>query len=402
MISKRARSMEASGIRKAFDLGARLKNPLNLSIGQPDFDVPEETKRVAIEAIKAGRNAYAPSAGLPEARSALQAHIGRRYGWEPEDVIVTAGVSGGLALAMLATLDPGDEILVPDPYFVSYKQLPAVCGARPVFYDVHPDWKVDAGKVEGLVTPRTKVLLVNSPANPTGAALSEEELRGLAEVARRHDLLVLSDEVYDDFYYDGPAPPTFGKLWAKTLVLNGFSKSQAMTGWRVGWAAGPRELVAEMTKINQFTFVTVPPAFQLAAAASLTGRQSAVGGGRKSKSLPPDATHRLLPTAHRLPTPAAGHLDAYRAKRDLICGKLAGRFEFRRPGGAFYLFPKAPWGTGTEFVAAAIEERVLTIPGNVFSERDTHFRISFAAPDAVLEEAGDILARLAERGPAKA
>lgn len=382
MISRRARSMEASGIRKAFDLGARLENPLNLSIGQPDFDVPEATKKVALAAIKAGRNAYAPSAGLPEMKSALKAHIDRRYGWAPEEVIVTAGVSGGLALAMLATLDPGDEILVPDPYFVSYKQLPAMCGARPVFYDLHPDWKVDAAAVDKLVSPRTKVLLVNSPANPTGAALSEEELRGLAEVARRHDLLVLSDEVYDDFHYDGPAPPTFARLWSKTLVLNGFSKSQAMTGWRVGWAAGPRDLVAEMTKINQFTFVTVPPPFQLAAAAALTPSP--------------------LPGGEGVGVRAAGHLDEYRAKRDLICGKLAGRFEFRRPGGAFYLFPRAPWGTGTEFVAAAIERRVLTIPGNVFSERDTHFRISFAAPDAVLEEAGDILRGLAERGPGKA
>ena len=398
MISRRAAAMESSGIRKVFDLAATVKKPLNLSIGQPDFDVPEPWKRVAVEAIRAGRNAYAPTAGIPELRQALAAHLQRRYGWKPEDLVVTAGVSGGLALAMLSTLDPGDEVLVPDPYFVSYKQLPLMCGARPVFYDVYPDWRIDAARVEKLVTPRTKVLLVNAPANPTGAVASSAELRALAEIAGRHDLLVLADEVYDDFCYDGAAPfdkpfdrltvpstveglkalsyvegpPTFAKLWPKTLVLNGFSKSQAMTGWRVGWAAGPRELVAAMIKVQQFTYVTVPPAFQLAAAESL-----GAGG-----------------------LPAAGHLDEYRAKRELACAALAGAFEFTRPGGAFYIFAKAPWGTGTEFAAAAVRERVLVIPGCVFSERDSHFRISFAAPDAVLEEACAILCKLARRGPA--
>lgn len=371
MISKRAESMEASGIRKVFDLATKVKNPLNLSIGQPDFDVPEEAKRCAIEAIRGGKNAYAPSGGTPELRSALTAHIRARYEWAPEDLMVTAGVSGGLALAMLAALDPGDEILVPDPYFVSYKQLPAMCGAKPVFYNTYPDWRIDAARVEKLVTPRTRALLVNTPANPTGFAASEAELRALAEVARRHDLLVLSDEVYDDFYFDGPAPMTFARLWPKTLVMNGFSKSQAMTGWRVGWAAGPRELVGAMTKIAQFTFVTVPPPFQLAAAGSLGSKAG----------------------------PAAGHFAEYAAKRELACKKLSGAFEFTKPGGAFYIFVKAPWGTGTEFATAAVNERVLVIPGNVFSERDTHFRVSFAAPDAVLEEAGDILCRLARRGP---
>jgi len=371
MISRRAAAMESSGIRKVFDLAATVKNPLNLSIGQPDFDVPEPWKQVAVEAIRAGRNAYAPTAGIPELRKALAAHLEGRYGWRPEDLVVTAGVSGALALALLATLDPGDEVLVPDPYFVSYKQLPLMCGARPVFYDVYPDWRIDAAAVEKLVTPRTKVLLVNTPANPTGAAVSEAELRALAELARRHDLLVLADEVYDDFLYDGAAPPTFARLWPKTLVTNGFSKSQAMTGWRVGWAAGPRELIAAMTKVQQFTYVTVPPAFQLAAAESL-----GAGG-----------------------LPAAGHLDEYRAKRELACAGLAGAFEFTKPGGAFYIFAKAPWGTGTEFATAAVKERVLVIPGCVFSERDTHFRISFAAPDAVLEEACAILCRLAKRGP---
>ena len=205
MISKRAASMESSGIRKVFDLAAKVRSPLNLSIGQPDFDVPEVYKRTAVAAIAAGRNSYAPTGGIPELRSALAAHLGKRYAWKPEDLVVTAGVSGGLALAFLATLDPGDEVLLPDPYFVSYKQLPLMCGARPVFYSTYPDWRIDAGRVEALITPRTRALLVNSPANPTGAVAGEAVLGELADLARRHDLLVLSDEVYDDFCYE-PGP----------------------------------------------------------------------------------------------------------------------------------------------------------------------------------------------------
>ncbi len=370
MISERARNMDFSGIRKVFDLAREVESPLNLSIGQPDFDVEEDLKELAAEAIRAGRNKYAPTAGLPELREALRRHVSGRYGLEPEDLLVTAGVSGGLSLAMLALVQPGDEVLVPDPYFVSYKQLVHLAGGTPVFYDTYPEWKVDAAKVEALITPRTKVLLVNTPGNPTGAVIPRQQLEALAAVAEARGLVVISDEIYDDFFYDQEAAPSFGSLYPKTLVLNGFSKSQAMTGWRVGWAAGPAEIVAAMAKIQQFTFVTVPQPFQLAAMRALEA------GG----------------------PPAAGHLEEYRSKRDLLCGLLEPSFSLSRPGGAFYAFPQAPWGSASDFVAAAIAERVLAIPGSVFSERDTHFRLSFAAADDVIREGAAQLCRLAEKG----
>ncbi len=366
--------MDFSGIRKVFDLAREVENPLDLSIGQPDFDVADQLKAVALEALEAGRNKYAPTMGLPEFREAVGAHLKDRYGLAPGEFLITAGVSGGLALSMLALLEPGDEVLVPDPYFVSYKQLATLSGAKPVFYDIYPDWRPDASRIEPLVTERTKVLLVNSPSNPTGAVIAEDDLKGLADLARRHNLTVVSDEIYDDFFYDGEPVPSFGTLYPQTVVLNGFSKSQAMTGWRVGWAAGPKEIIAAMAKIQQFTFVTVPPPFQLAAAHSLRA-----GGA-----------------------PAAGHLEAYRAKRDLMHGLLAPRFELERPAGAFYAFPRAPWGTAREFVAAAIARRVLAIPGSVFSEKDSHFRLSFAANDEVIREGCGILCELAERGQSKA
>jgi aspartate aminotransferase/aminotransferase len=215
------------------------------------------------------------------------------------------------------------------------------------------------------------VLLVNSPGNPTGAVLEEGALKSLAELAAARDLVVVSDEIYDDFFYDSAPPPTFARLYPRTVVVNGFSKSQAMTGWRVGWAAGPAEVIEAMAKIQQFTFVTVPQPFQLAAAEALER------GG----------------------PPAAGHLEEYRAKRDLICELLAPGFDLVRPAGAFYAFPRAPWGTAGEFVAEAISNRVLAIPGSVFSEEDSHFRLSFAAPEDAIREGAGILCELAERGP---
>ncbi|MHC4916008.1 MAG: pyridoxal phosphate-dependent aminotransferase, partial [Planctomycetota bacterium] len=183
MISERARNMDFSGIRKVFELAREVESPLNLSIGQPDFDVDEALKGAAVEAIRAGRNKYAPTVGLPELRDALRRQISGRYGFEPEELLVTAGVSGGLSLAMLALVEPGDEVLVPDPYFVSYKQLTHLAGGTPVFYDVYPDWRIDPQRVAALVTPRTKLLLVNSPSNPTGGIIPEADLRALAAVA---------------------------------------------------------------------------------------------------------------------------------------------------------------------------------------------------------------------------
>ncbi len=371
MLSKRAQLMDFSGIRKVFDLGTKLENPINLSIGQPDFDVADELKSIAADAIDAGMNKYAPTTGLPPFREALREHIKNRYDHEPEDLLVTSGVSGGLALAMLALLEPGDQVLIPDPYFVSYKQLVHMTGAEPVFYNTYPDWQPDLGKMDRLVTDRTRALVVNSPSNPTGAVLSTAELEALAGFADGHKLTVISDEIYDEFFYEAGAAPSFATLYPQTVVLNGFSKSQAMTGWRVAWASGPEDIIGAMAKIQQFTFVTVPPPFQLAAA-------HAISSGSP---------------------PAAGHLEDYRRRRDLIFDLLRTDFDLQKPAGAFYAFPRAPWGTGEEFVTKAIEHRVLAIPGSVFSERDSHFRLSFAAPEEVIREGAAILCDLAGKKP---
>ena len=209
------------------------------------------------------------------------------------------------------------------------------------------------------------MLLINSPANPTGRTYSSEELRDIAEFAQRHNLLVVSDEIYDHFIYDQPHE-TFAKYYDKTLLLNGFSKSSAMTGWRVGYAAGPHEVIESMKTLQQYSFVCAPSFAQKAGIAALN-------------------------------LDISEYIDGYRAKRDLIYEGLKGHFEVEKPGGAFYIFPKAPGGDGVKFVEEAIANNVLIIPGNVFSEHNTHFRLSFAAPDEALHKGIEILQKLASQ-----
>ncbi len=362
-LAKRMAEVEASGIRRVFDLAAKIKNPCNLSIGQPDFDVPAPAKDAAVEAIRAGFNRYTITQGIPELRDGIRAKLKQSRGWEPEDVIITSGVSGALTLAVLAMVDPGDEVLVGDPYYLGYKQLLKLVGAKPVYIDTYPDFRLSPERLERAATPKTKLLFLNSPANPTGAVANEADLKGIAEVCRRRGISVISDEVYDAFSYEGPAA-SITKFMPEALVLNGFSKAYGMTGWRLGYAAGPKEILREMLKLQQITFVCAPSMTQKGAVAALN-----------------------LPTE--------SNIAAYRLKRDLIYEGLRGKFDVAKPAGAFYIFPKVPRGTDTEFVERAIAKECLIIPGSVFSERNTHFRISYATSEEQLRRGIDILNALA-------
>jgi aspartate aminotransferase/aminotransferase len=362
-LADRTRKIESSGIRKVFELARSLKDPVNLSIGQPHFDVPEPVKAAAHAAIDKGANAYTLTQGIPELRERILADVRARYCHSDREVVITSGTSGGLVLAALATLDPGDEAIVFDPFFVMYPHLVTLAGGVPVFVDTYPDFDIDVDRVRAALTPRTKLILVCSPANPTGKVLPPDTLRDLALLARERNVLLLSDEIYSAFCHDGPcrSPAEWNE---DVLVLDGFSKSHGMTGWRLGYAHGPRRLVHEMIKLQQFTFVCAPSVVQVAGIAALD--------------------HDV-----------AAYAADYRRKRDLIHEGLRDRYEIARPGGAFYLFPKAPWGTASEFVAEAIRNNLLCIPGNVFSRRDTHFRLSYAADDSTLERGIEILRRLA-------
>src|SRR4051812_41808507 len=200
-VSRRALGVDASGIRKVFDLAAKMKDPINLSIGLPDFDVPDVVKDAAIEAIRGGQNRYTQTQGIAPLRERLRKDLSREIGRDVGEVLITSGVSGGLLLAILAVIDPGDEAVFLDPYFVMYKHLLTVAGGKPVAVDSYPDFRFHADRVERAITKRTKMLMLNSPSNPTGTVLSEAEVRAAVEVARKHDLLILSDEIYEPFLY---------------------------------------------------------------------------------------------------------------------------------------------------------------------------------------------------------
>ena len=363
-LADRTRLFDSSGIRKVFDLAGELTDPINLSIGQPDFDVPAPVRQAAINAIQSRKNGYALTQGMPVLREKLQAEITRRYGHDGREVFVSSGTSGALMLALSVLVNPGDEVIVFDPYFVMYDALTAVVGGKVVYVDTYPDFRLDLSRVADAITPRTKAILFNSPANPTGAVAGEEEVRQLAQLAAERDVVLVSDEIYRAFCYDRPfvSPASYNP---QTLVIDGFSKTYAMTGWRVGFAHGPAAIIHEMTKLQQYSFVCAPQPFQWAAASAMEV----------------DMTTEI---------------EAYRRKRDLIVAGLADYYELIAPAGAFYAFPKLPWGSGLEFVARAIERhQLLVIPGSVFSRRDTHFRLSYAADDATLERGIEALRKLA-------
>ncbi|MFT3787566.1 MAG: aminotransferase class I/II-fold pyridoxal phosphate-dependent enzyme [Tepidisphaeraceae bacterium] len=385
LISQRALSIDASGIRKVFDLAAKMKDPINFSIGLPDFDVPEPAKLEAIDAIRRGDNRYTQTQGIAPLRERLRADLSREYGRDVGDVLITSGVSGGLLLTLSAVCDPGDEVIFLDPYFVMYKHLLSMINAKSVIVDSYPDFKFPADKVAAAITPRTKAIIVNSPSNPTGTLMSQQDVDAAVSLAKKHDLLILSDEIYEPFVYDEevgsgqyagaavgssdlhtahrPLPTKLASAlhaYEKTVVLRGFSKSHGMTGWRLGYAYGYEPVVAQMTKLQQYTYVCAPSAFQHAALKALD-------------------------------VPMTDAVAAYRKKRDLVYGMLSKKFEIVKPGGAFYIFPKVPTGNATDFVTRAIEKNVLIIPGNVFSGRDTHFRISYATTDEKIERGCEIL-----------
>lgn len=365
MVSQRAQGIQPSGIRKMFERVASLEHPIDFSIGQPHFEVPAEIQRAAVAAIESGKNRYTVTQGIPELNDRIAAALAVRLGQTPEQTLVTSGVSGGLLLSLLTLLDPGDEILLPDPYFVLYRVTAELVGARPRYYNMYPDFRLRREALEAAVTERTKVLLLNSPSNPTGAVLSAEELQVAAAFARDHNLWVLSDEIYEAFTYDQQLP-SVAQWHDRAVVLGGFSKTYGVPGWRLGYAAGPSEVLEPMTTMQQFTYVCANTPAQHAGVVAF------------DVDIEP-------------------YVRAYRKKRDRVCEVLDTRFDLVRPGGSFYAFPHLPAGmTGARFVEKAFEKELLIVPGNAFSAQDSHFRISYAVPDEVLERGLEVLLSLAD------
>ncbi len=375
-IAERMRMLDASGIRKVFDLAAKLEDPINFSIGQPDFDVPEVAKEEACAAIRRGFNKYTQTQGAPELLQAVAEACAKEFGWHDpyrgavfgeRGYLITSGVSGALLLAFLVLVDPGDEVLLLDPYFVMYKHLTNLVGGRPVTVDTYSEFRPDPDRIEAAITERTRLLVVNSPCNPTGRVYTRAELEAIAGVARRHELLVISDEIYELFCYDAPFV-SLASVYDNTLLMRGFSKTYAMTGWRIGWCTGSAGIIEKMTMLQQYSFVCAPSMVQCAALAAMQCDMS-------------------------------GEARAYKRKRDMVQEALGQSFGLVKPGGSFYAFVPAPAGmNGTQFAEKAIRNNVLVIPGKVFSEKDTHFRLAYTVDDQRLAEGLRILVSLAGRG----
>jgi aspartate aminotransferase/aminotransferase len=371
-LADRTAKFDSSGIRKVFDLAAKMANPINLSIGQPDFAVPDAIKDAAIAAIRGDKNGYSQTQGIAELRAKLQARVDDAYHHRDRRVLVTSGTSGSLVLAILTMVNPGDEVIVFDPYFVMYPALVGMVGGKCVMIDTYPNFRIDPELVKAAITPRTKMILLNSPANPTGVVAREAELQAIAALAQERNIALVSDEIYREFCYDAPLPSP--ATWNdQTLVVDGFSKTYGVTGWRLGFVHGPAEIIDKMTMLQQYTFVCAPHPLQWAALAALAVDM----------------------------TP---YIDAYRKKRDRVVSGLShAGYRVAKPGGAFYVFPEVPQGTtgaggkletASEFVARAIRNELLIIPGNIFSARDSHFRISYAASDATIDRGLAVLAKL--------
>jgi len=370
-ISHRVQSVPPSGIRRFFDIAATMKNVISLGIGEPDFVTPEPILKAGMASLQHGETHYTSNSGILELRQAVTRNLKRLYGvdYDPEtEILITVGVSEALYLALTAILDPGDEVIVPQPCFVAYTAEVVFAGGVPVTIatKVEDNFQVTAEAIERTITPRTKALLIGYPNNPTGAVMSRENLIQIGRLAEKHDLVVISDEIYDRLVYDGAHVcfATLPGMLSRTITLGGFSKGYAMTGWRLGYAAAPSELLAAMRKIHQYTIMSAPTTAQVAGVEALASGEKFV----QEMVAEYDRRRRLL----------VGGLNTL----GLDC------FE---PKGAFYAFPSvAKSGMDDEGFAESLlqEEQVAVVPGSAFGESGKGFvRLCYATAYEKIEEA---------------
>ena len=371
--SERTLAIKSSGIRRLFDLAQRTPGVISLGIGEPDQDTPVHVKEAAKKALDEGYTHYTPNAGFPDLREALAEKLRLDNGIDvaPDEVIVTGGGgTGALMLSALCLINPGDEVLLPDPGFVVYEAVVLMAGGKPVYVPLKEEdgFRMLPSEVEKRITSKTKCIIVNTPSNPTGGVLEEEDLKGIADLAVKHDLYVISDEVYEKLVYDGHrhlSIASLPRMKERTVTVNSFSKTYAMTGWRIGYAAAPKELIDQMVKLQQFTMVHAPAVSQRAALAALKG--------------PQDFVKEMA--------------EEYDKRRRFIVDRLnsIGGLSCLRPKGAFYVFLNIKkLGMRSEEVAMALLERakVVTVPGVAFGPGgEGYLRISYSRPIDQLEEA---------------
>ncbi|MFB6082872.1 MAG: pyridoxal phosphate-dependent aminotransferase [Halorientalis sp.] len=361
--SQRIEQVSISGIREVFEAAG--EDAINLGLGQPDFPTPDHVREAAVDAIEAGEaDAYTSNKGTRELREAISEKYDRDYGLEvdPEHVIATAGGSEALHIALEAHVDPGDEVIYPDPGFVSYEALTHIAGGDPNPVPLREDLTMDPATVEEAITDDTAVFVVNSPANPTGAVQSPADMREFARIADEHDVLCLSDEVYEHIVFDGEhrSPMEFAET-DNVAVVGACSKTYSMTGWRLGWITASERRIERMLRAHQYGQACATAAAQHAAEAALSGPQDAV----------------------------AEMVAAFEQRRDVLLDGLADiGLDCPTPQGAFYAMPRVPEG----FVDEVIDRGVVVVPGEAFGDHGAGYaRISYAADVATLKDALEIM-----------
>ncbi|HEX6304460.1 MAG TPA: aminotransferase class I/II-fold pyridoxal phosphate-dependent enzyme [Anaerolineales bacterium] len=370
-LSERVANLKPSGIRRFFDIVATMEDVISLGIGEPDFVTPQPILQAGINSLQDGETHYTSNSGLMALRSALAEHLYQRYGVEYDpvkEIVITVGVSEALYLAMTALLDPGDEVIIPTPCFVSYQAEAILAGGVPFELPTFAEdqFELRPTALEAAINPRTKAVLIAYPNNPTGAVASRETLMALAEIAEKHDLIVISDELYDQLIYDVPHVcfPSLPGMWERTILLGGFSKNYAMTGWRIGFAAAPASILQGLLRVHQYTIMSAPTTAQAAAVVAIKNGNQYVEDMRSEYD---------------------------RRRRLIVSGLNNLGLSTVEPHGAFYAFPSiAATGMDGETFAQKLlqEERVAVVPGSAFGAGgEGYVRCSYATAYEKIEEA---------------
>jgi aminotransferase len=369
-ISKIIKAIPPSGIRKFFDLASQMEDIISLGVGEPDFPTPWHIREAGIYALENGNTTYTSNWGILELREAISEHINKLYKilYDPEcEILITTGSSEALDLAIRATIEQGDEVIIHQPSYVSYLPCVILAGGKPKILPTYPEeeFKINPKRLKEMITPRTKALILNYPNNPTGAIMDRDTLLEIAEIVDKYDLIVISDEIYDRLFYDGEFTSfaSLPNMKERTILINGFSKAYAMTGWRLGYAAGNREIIEAMMKIHQYTMLCAPTVAQIAALEAL-----------------------------KLEEEVEKMRESYNQRRRFFYQGLKEiGFDVVEPKGAFYIFPSIKkFGLSSEEFAERLlrEKRVVVIPGSVFGECGEGFiRCTYASSLSDLKEA---------------
>lgn len=380
-LAERVVEIKPSGIRKFFDIVSEMKDAISLGVGEPDFDTPWHIRDEGIYSLEKGRTFYTSNSGLKELRMEICNYLNRKQGVSyhfSDEVIITVGGSEGIDIALRAMLNPGEEVLIPQPSYVSYEPCTILAGGKPVIINLKAEneFRLTAQELRDAITDKTKILVLPFPNNPTGAIMEKEDLEAIAEVIREKDIFVISDEIYSELSYKGEhvSIVSLPGMKERTILINGFSKAYAMTGWRLGYACGPKEIIAQMTKIHQFAIMCAPTTSQYAAVEALKNGDADVEMMR----------------------------DAYNQRRRFLMNAFQEMgLECFEPFGAFYVFPSIKeFGlTSEEFATRFLqEEKVAVVPGTAFGDcGEGYLRISYAYSIENLKKALERLNRFIER-----